>query len=90
MADLQVNCVNKPDRMSTHEHITHLGGIGWRITRDEVIRRIDARTDTFYTMAAGKRADVYVRREPGKQPYVQTKADGVWSNNLLALEECRY
>lgn len=88
MADLQVTCINKPDRMNSHEHITHLGGIRWRLTRDEVIRRIEGRTDTFYTLVGSKRADVGVRREPGKLPYVQTHADGYWNNNLLALTEC--
>jgi hypothetical protein len=89
MADLQVLCVNKPHRDSPHEHITHLGGQQWRLDRDDVIRRIDGRTDSFYTLVGGKRADVLVRREPGKHPYVQTAADGYWNNNLLALEECR-
>ncbi len=88
MAEVQVTCVNKPDRNSPHEHITHLGGAQWRLTREDVIRRIDSRTDTFYTLVGGKRADVVVRREQGKAPYVQTHADGYWNNNLLALSEC--
>ena len=29
MADVQITCVNKPDRMSPHEHITHVGNPGW-------------------------------------------------------------
>ena len=89
MADVQVSCINKPHHDSPHEHITHLGGINWRLTRDEVIKRIDARIDSFYTLVGGKRAEVRVRREPGKQPFVQTQADGYWNNNLLALQECQ-
>ena len=88
MADVQVTCINKPDRESRHEHITHLGGAGWRLSREEVIRRIEGTIDTFYTSVGGKRADVGVRREAGKAPYVQTHADGQWNNNLLALTEC--
>jgi uncharacterized protein DUF3892 len=89
MADVQVTCVNKPHRDSPHEHITHLGGLKWHLTREEVIQRIEVRTDSFYTLVGGKRADVGVRREAGRQPFVQTHADGYWNNNLLALEECR-
>jgi hypothetical protein len=88
MADVQVTCINKPDRESRHEHITHLGGVRWRFTREEVIRRIDGKIDTFYTLVGGKRANVGVVREVGKVPYVQTHADGQWNNDLLALTEC--
>lgn len=90
LMDLQVTCVNKPHRDSPHEHITHLGGNGWRWTLDEVIRRIENRTDTFYTYVGGKRAEVRVRTNPTTgRKYVQTHADGYDNNNLLALDECR-
>lgn len=91
MADLQVTCINKPDRMSAHEHITHLGGVGWKWTREEVIRSIDAKTHTLHVVdpTTKTRAYVGVVRPSGRSPYVQTYADGVWNNNLLALPECR-
>jgi len=91
MADVQVKCINKPHRESPHEHITHLGGDGgggWRWTRAEVIASIEAGTNVFYTLVGGKRADVVVREGPNGK-YVQTRADGVWNNNLLALPECQ-
>jgi len=95
MADRRVLCVNKPDRNSRHEHITNLGGTDaagarWKFTREEVIRRIDNRTDTFYTIdpATGRRADVVVVREAGKLPYVRTVRDGIPTDNLLSLPEC--
>lgn len=87
VADAQVKCINKPHRDSSHEHITHLGGDDWRWTRDQVVASIEAGTNTFYTFAGGKRADVLVREGPSGK-YVQTRADGVWSNNLLSLPEC--
>lgn len=45
MADYLVTCINKPDRLSPHEHITHIGNLlaNWRMTRQEAIRRIDAK-----------------------------------------------
>jgi hypothetical protein len=48
MPDVRVTCINKPDRNSQHEHITHLGGAGWRWTRDQVIESIEQKTNTFY------------------------------------------
>ena len=88
MADLQVTCINKKDRSNTHESITHLGGAGWRYTREQVVNYIEQRTHTFYTQVGGKRADVAVRENGHGGKYVQTHADGYWNNNLLALDEC--
>ena len=87
MADAQVTCINKQPRNSSHEGITHLGGYTWRLTRQEVIDRINRRIDTFYTQVGGKRANVAVVDGP-HGPYVQTHADGQWNNNLLSLPEC--
>ncbi len=87
MADLRVTCVNKPNRNSPHEAITHLGGSGWHWTRAQVISAIEAGSDTFFTNVGDKRADVkVVHGASGK--YVRTYADGQWNDNLLALPEC--
>jgi hypothetical protein len=88
MSDLQVTCINKQPRNNPHEGITHLGGAGWHKTRQQVVDLINAGTNTYFTLVNGKRADVGVR-QGASGPYVQTKADGVWSDNLLALPECR-
>lgn len=90
MADLQVTCINKPNRNSEHEHTTHLGGSSWKWTREQVIASIDAQTNTFYVLQGGKRSEVGVF-DPGngRARYVRTHADGYWNNNLLALPECR-
>ena len=84
MSDVQVTCVLKNG--SNHESITHLGGTGWRWTKQQVIESIRAGTNTFYTYEGGKRADVRVVE--GNPPYVQTVADGRYTNNLLALPSC--
>jgi hypothetical protein len=92
MADCQITCVNKPNRFSTHEHISHIGNVvgGWKITRESAIQSIDSNTNSFYTIDAttGKRAEIGVVREAGKHPYLRTHADGKWNDNLLALAEC--
>jgi hypothetical protein len=85
---IQVKCVNKAHRDSSHEGITHLGGDGWKWTRQQVIDAIEGERYAFYTNAGGKTAWVGVRQGAhGK--YLQTYADGQWNNNLLALPECR-
>ncbi len=87
MADVQITCINKVPRQNSHEGITHLGGPSWRWTREMVIRAIEAGTDTFYTLASGRRADVGVVNGPSGK-YLRTYADRQWSDNLLALREC--
>jgi hypothetical protein len=93
MNEFQVTCVNKPNRSSAHEHITHIGNTAsnWRMTREEAIRRIDSKQDAFYTVdrTTGNKAYIGVVRGDGmKAPYLRTHADGKWKDNLLALDEC--
>lgn len=87
MADVQVKCINKQPRNDPYEGITHLGGDGWKWTRSDVIVSIEAKTNTFYTLVKGTRANIgVVDGQNGK--YVRTYADGKWNDNLLALMEC--
>ena len=96
MNEFMVTCINKPNRMSSHEHITHIGNITndpahrWRLAREEVIRRIDAKEEAFYTVdrATGNRMYIGVVRETGRNPFLRTHADGKWNDNLLAQTEC--
>ena len=87
MADVQVTCINKPNRDSKHESIIQLGGATWRWPRQDVVNSINAKTNTFYTLVNGKRANVGVVDGPNGQ-YLRSYADGVWNDNLLALPEC--
>ena len=87
MADAQVTCINKSNRESKHESITHLSGTTWRWTRQEVVNSINVKNNTFYTLVNGNRANVGVVDGPNGQ-YLRTYADGVWNDNLLALPEC--
>lgn len=92
MADVQVTCITKPDVFNSHEHITHIGGVGWKWQREDVVRSIETKSNTFYVIdpVNGKRAYVgVVRPKDGRTPYLQTYADGLWTNNLLSLPQCR-
>ena len=87
MADVRVTCINKQPRNNTHEGITHLGGATWHWPRQDVINSIEAKTNTFFTLVGGNRAEVgVVNGANGK--YLRTYADGKWNDNLLALPEC--
>lgn len=92
MQEYEVTCINKPNRSSSHEHITHIGNIAgnWRLTREDAIRRIDSKESAFYTVdrSTGKKVHIGVVRETGRSPYLRTYADGKWNDNLIALAEC--
>ena len=94
MNEYLVTCINKRDRMSSHEHITHIGNITgtnrWRMTRENAIAQIDTKVSAFYTIerTTGSKVYIAVVREAGKLPYLRTHADGKWNDNLLALVEC--
>jgi Protein of unknown function (DUF3892) len=88
MADWQITCINKTDRTSPHERISRVGGgSGWRKSIDEVIRLIDAGTDTFWVSVNGRRTDVVVDEHNGRK-YIRTRPDDYRQNNLLSLPEC--
>lgn len=93
MSDVRVTCITKPNPLSQHEHITHLGNPpSWIWTREQVIRSIKAKENTFFVLdpTSGRRADIGVVHEDGKLPYLRTYADGRWNNNLLSLNQCPY
>jgi hypothetical protein len=87
VADVRVTCINKQPRFNPHEGITHLGGVTWRWTKEQVVASIRAKTNSFYTLEAGRRADIGVIDGPNGA-YLRTHADGAWTDNLLSLPEC--
>src|SRR5260370_906815 len=93
MKEFEVTCINKPDRFSSHEHISHIGHTAgqWSVTRELAIKKISSKDEAFYMIdrTTGKRIYVGVVRGDGKKaPYLRTHADGKWNDNLLALPEC--
>jgi hypothetical protein len=94
MTDFRIDCVNKPDRESRHESITHVGGPRpegtgrWKDTTADVVKFIEAKERGYYTQEGGAKASVRVRTSATGHKYLQTYADGVWKDNLLALREC--
>lgn len=94
MADYRIECVNKPHRNSPHEHITHVGGPNptgggrWKEPVPNVVRFIESNQHRFYTREGNASAWVGVRTSAAGNKFLQTHADGIWKDNLLALDEC--
>ena len=93
MADYRIDCVHKPDRMSAHEHITQAGGPKseggrWQDSVENIVRFIENKQHRFYTKEGNSSAWVGVRSSASGRKFIQTYADGVWKDNLLALNEC--
>lgn len=96
MQEFRIDCVRKPHRESPHEHIAHVGGPSsggagerWRDTVETVIAYIEGGQRRYFVDEGGKRVYVEVRQSVSSRRYIQTRADGIWKNNLLALTECR-
>ena len=93
MADCRITHIRKRDRFSHHEHITHVGNLltaNWIWPREDVIRNVEAKTDTFHVLdGRGHRSEVgVVYPTDGRSPFLRTHADGYWNDNLLSLPEC--
>ncbi|MBQ0969247.1 DUF3892 domain-containing protein [Streptomyces sp. RK23] len=82
---------------TTHQHITRLWWTNPATaktgdnTRAEIVTWIedtwieDEKGQAYTSDAGGHRAEVAVVTPPRGEKYLQTRADGVWTNNLLAL-----
>ena len=93
MSEFEIDCINKPDRMSPHERIQYVGNQRgqWKLTLQSAVSRITRGTDSFYVVDRITRRRVTIGVHPGHgsaPPFLQTYADGVWHDNLLALPEC--
>jgi uncharacterized protein DUF3892 len=101
MGEYQITCINKPDRDSPHERITHIGNGQWRLTLDTAVGMIQSGRHAFFTLTPGTllsggpivRAEVRVVSGLASSllaghPYLRTYRDGIASDNLLSLPEC--
>lgn len=94
MADYRIDCVDKPNRNSPYEHITDVGGPNpdgagrWKDTVPNVVRFIENETHRFYTKEGNASVWVGVRTSAAGNKFLQTYTDGIWKDNLLALNEC--
>lgn len=87
----QIMCINKSNRMSAHERITHVGGTTpqpWKITQPDAIAHIKSGQWQFYTSVNGKSVWIIVAKSAQGHEYLKTENDDEHPNNLLSLPEC--
>lgn len=92
MKELEVNCVCRAHLGADHQHITHIGHDrnGWRLAREQVVARIEARIEAFFVLnrKTGERSYIGVVRDGDAPPYLRVYLDGIWNDKLLSLPEC--
>ena len=90
---VRIECINKSQRTSPHERISHVGGrnpngTAWKLPEADAIAGIESGRWAFYVeRPAGHAVNVIVAERLGRK-YLKTAADGEQPDNLLALPEC--
>jgi hypothetical protein len=94
---IRITCVSKPsgNNQNPHEAISVLGwlneedGQQSRIGRVDLYNWIKLKSGVAYVKdSRGNLAYVKPRENAVGTKFVQTQADGVWTDNLLSLPEC--
>lgn len=90
--DIQILCINKTNRQSRHERISHVGGVNpdgtrWKLTEEEAIGYIKSQTYRFWTAGGGESTWVVIATYEGRE-YLKTQSDTTTKDNLLSLPEC--
>jgi hypothetical protein len=94
---VRITCINKSNgyHQDPHHAIQNLGwrneetgktGKSTRLEMYDFLKNEDGKA--YVKDSAGDKAFVYPRENSHGTKFVQTYADGIWTDNLLALQEC--
>lgn len=94
---VRITCINKDNgnHYNPHEAITHLGwlnesdGTSNKMTRLQAVDYIEKGNKAYVKDSRGNVAYLVVRTSTSGNKFVQTVADGKYSDNLLELPECK-
>lgn len=95
---IRITCINKSDgyHADPHHAISDLGWINdqnnetGKSSRLVIYNWIKDESGVAYVRdSRGNQARVGTREHSNGTKYLQTYADGIWTDNLLALPECR-
>ena len=90
MARVRITCIQLASPSRRHECVTHVGNCTGRWPAEQVIVWLESGLHSMFVIDAfGRFAQVRVVREPGKPPYLRTFVNDAWTDDLLALMECR-
>lgn len=89
----QITCVTKPNRYSSHEAITYVGGVrgggnSFYITRQACADDIRLGRESYFVQVGRNRIDVEAYQKNGVW-FIRTRPDHTQQDNLLSLPECR-
>ena len=87
---MQIKCINRTERMSPPERITHVGRLvsQLQMTLDDVIAKIESGERAFFVQAHRRTVGVIVAVSPSGKKYLKAEADGDQPDSLLRLPEC--
>lgn len=90
---VRVGCINKTNRQSRHEAISHIGGVNsdgtrWKLTEAAAIAGIEEGKWSFYTEGGAQTANVIIAKTPQGHKFLKTDRDSTILDNLLSLPEC--
>jgi hypothetical protein len=89
----QITCITKPDRYSTHEAITHVGGVRGGVKfytpREQCADDIRLRRETYFVHVGGYQVNVEAYQLHTSGPwFIKMYPDATKKDNLLSLPEC--